>query len=86
MKPRVRRKKKKKYVRDFPQTAEFLQKVTEMMLFLLPHYVKEGKSYLTIAFGWKHPPPVAAASTSGMSVMMAEELMCQKQELGKKAC
>ena len=55
-----------KYVRDFPQTTEFLTKVTEMMLFLLPHYVKEGKSYLTIAFG----------CTGGQhrSVMMAEEM------------
>ena len=55
-----------KYIRDFPQTAEFLAKVTEMMLFLLPNYVKEGKSYLTIAFG----------CTGGQhrSVMMAEEM------------
>ena len=61
-----------KYVRDFPQTAEFLKKVTEMMLFLLPHYVKEGKSYLTIAFG----------CTGGQhrSVMMAEEMA---KRLGK---
>jgi UPF0042 nucleotide-binding protein len=55
-----------KYIRDFPQTAEFLSKVTDMMLFLLPHYVKEGKSYLTVAFG----------CTGGQhrSVMMAEEM------------
>jgi UPF0042 nucleotide-binding protein len=55
-----------KYVRDFPQTTEFLNKVTDMMLFLLPHYEKEGKSYLTIAFG----------CTGGQhrSVMMAEEM------------
>jgi len=61
-----------KYVRDFPQTTEFLDKVTEMMLFLLPHYVKEGKSYLTIAFG----------CTGGQhrSVMMAEEM---SKRLGK---
>ena len=61
-----------KYVRDFPQTAEFLNKVTEMMLFLLPHYEKEGKSYLTIAFG----------CTGGQhrSVMMAEEMA---KRLGK---
>jgi UPF0042 nucleotide-binding protein len=61
-----------KYVRDFPQSAEFLNKVTEMMLFLLPHYVKEGKSYLTIAFG----------CTGGQhrSVMMAEEMA---KRLGK---
>ena len=61
-----------KYVRDFPQTTEFLEKVTEMMLFLLPHYVKEGKSYLTVAFG----------CTGGQhrSVMMAEEMA---KRLGK---
>ena len=54
------------YVRGFPQTREFLDKVTEMMLFLLPHYVQEGKSYLTVAFG----------CTGGQhrSVMMAVEL------------
>lgn len=39
------------YVMNFPQTDEFLQRTTDLLLFLLPHYVKEGKSYLTIAFG-----------------------------------
>ncbi|HTH53670.1 MAG TPA: RNase adapter RapZ [Edaphobacter sp.] len=55
-----------KYIRDFPQTAEFLDRVTEMMKFLLPHYIKEGKSYLTVAFG----------CTGGQhrSVFIAEEM------------
>jgi RNase adapter protein RapZ len=54
------------YVRGFPQTEEFLGKVTALMLYLLPHYVKEGKSYLTVAFG----------CTGGQhrSVMLAEEV------------
>jgi UPF0042 nucleotide-binding protein len=54
------------YVRGFPQTAEFLDRVTKLMLYLLPHYVEEGKSYLTVAFG----------CTGGQhrSVMMAEEI------------
>ena len=54
------------YIRQFPQTREFLDKTTEMLLFLLPHYVREGKSYLTLAFG----------CTGGQhrSVMMAEEI------------
>jgi UPF0042 nucleotide-binding protein len=54
------------YVRGFPQTAEFLDRVTDLMLYLLPHYVQEGKSYLTVAFG----------CTGGQhrSVMMAEEM------------
>lgn len=55
-----------KYVRQFPQTAEFLDKTTEMLEFLLPHYIKEGKSYLTVAFG----------CTGGQhrSVFIAEEM------------
>jgi len=54
------------YVRGFPQTREFLDRVTRLMLYLLPHYVNEGKSYLTVAFG----------CTGGQhrSVMMAEEI------------
>lgn len=39
------------YVMGFPQTKEFLDRTADMLLFLLPYYVKEGKSYLTIAFG-----------------------------------
>lgn len=55
-----------KYVRDFPQTATFLDKTMEMLEFLLPHYIKEGKSYLTVAFG----------CTGGQhrSVFIAEEI------------
>jgi len=57
------------YINGFPQTTEFLTRVTELMLYLLPHYIEEGKSYLTVAFG----------CTGGQhrSVMMAEE-MCRR--------
>jgi UPF0042 nucleotide-binding protein len=60
-----------KYVRQFPQTKEFLDKATEMLTFLLPHYIHEGKSYLTIGIG----------CTGGQhrSVMITEEL---KKRLG----
>jgi UPF0042 nucleotide-binding protein len=55
-----------KYIRQFPQTLEFLEKATEMLKFLLPHYIEEGKSYLTVAFG----------CTGGQhrSVFIAEEM------------
>jgi UPF0042 nucleotide-binding protein len=54
------------YVMSFGQTREFLDRVTELLIFLLPHYIHEGKSYLTIAFG----------CTGGQhrSVMIAEEM------------
>jgi len=40
-----------RYIRSFPQTVEFLDKITQILSYLLPHYIREGKSYLTIAFG-----------------------------------
>jgi UPF0042 nucleotide-binding protein len=40
-----------RYIRSFPQTGEFIEKVTGLLVWLLPHYIGEGKSYLTIGFG-----------------------------------
>lgn len=40
-----------RYVRSFPQTKEFLRRVEGLLLYLLPLFIHEGKSYLTIAVG-----------------------------------
>jgi UPF0042 nucleotide-binding protein len=55
-----------KYVNSFPQTREFIDRISNLLIYLLPHYVREGKSYLTIGFG----------CTGGQhrSVMIAEEV------------
>src|SRR5579872_1865374 len=55
-----------KYIRSFPQTKEFIRRISDLLIYLLPHYVHEGKSYLTISFG----------CTGGQhrSVMIAEEV------------
>lgn len=62
------------YVRSFPQTLEFLDRVSDLMLYLLPHYVGEGKSYLTVGFG----------CTGGQhrSVMMAVEMAKRLKSAG----
>jgi len=39
------------YLNEQPVTAEFFSMLQHLMLYLLPHYVREGKSYLSIAFG-----------------------------------
>ncbi|HEU5410522.1 MAG TPA: RNase adapter RapZ, partial [Candidatus Acidoferrales bacterium] len=44
--PRVAR-----YIRSFKQTGEFLRRIEGLLGYLIPHYIREGKSYLTIAFG-----------------------------------
>jgi len=55
-----------KYIRSFPQTQEFINRISDLLVYLLPHYVREGKSYLTISFG----------CTGGQhrSVMIAEDV------------
>lgn len=65
------------YLDQFPQTNEFLDRVTDLLLFLLPHYIREGKSYLTIAFG----------CTGGQhrSVMIAEEIARRLSTQGYQA-
>lgn len=39
------------YVMSFPEAGEFLDKLTDMVEFLIPNYVKEGKYRLVIAIG-----------------------------------
>jgi RNase adapter protein RapZ len=55
-----------RYIRSFPQTTEFVDRISQLLAYLLPHYIQEGKSYLTIAFG----------CTGGRhrSVMIADEI------------
>ncbi len=42
-------------VKDFvlkrPETQTFLQQFRELLVFLLPHYISEGKTHLTVAIG-----------------------------------
>ncbi len=39
------------YVYSFPETRVFLEKQVDTLLFLLPYYIREGKSILTIGVG-----------------------------------
>ena len=54
------------YVLGKAETAAFLQKLTDMLEFLFPYYIREGKSYLTISIG--------CTGGKHRSVVMAEEL------------
>ncbi len=65
-----------KYIRSFPQTQEFINRISDLLVYLLPHYIREGKSYLTISFG----------CTGGQhrSVMIAEDVGKRLRKAGYK--
>ena len=55
------------YVHSFPQTSIFLDKLTDMLDFLMDHYIEEGKNQLVIAIGCtggKHRSVAIAESVS----------------------
>ena len=66
-----------RYIRSFPQTIEFIERISELLIYLLPHYIREGKSYLTIAFG----------CTGGhhRSVMIADQIRKNLADAGYRA-
>ena len=66
-----------RYIRSFPQTVEFMDRITGLLTYLLPHYIHEGKSYLTISFG----------CTGGQhrSVMIAERIRKNLVDAGYEA-
>lgn len=39
------------YVMQYPESDAFLEKLTDMLYFLIPHYVEEGKYRLVVAIG-----------------------------------
>jgi UPF0042 nucleotide-binding protein len=63
-----------RYVLGQPEAKEFLNRAVHLLKFLVPAYVREGKSYLTIAIG----------CTGGRhrSVALAEEIANRLRDLG----
>ena len=64
-----------KYMMKHPETGEILDKIHDMLEYLLPKYTREGKKYLTIAVG----------CTGGRhrSVMLANELHKRLDQAGR---
>jgi UPF0042 nucleotide-binding protein len=62
------------YVKSFPACGEFLDKLTDMLQFLIPGYVQEGKYQLVVGIG----------CTGGQhrSVTIANELYARLKEAG----
>ncbi len=63
------------YVKSFPETEEFMEKLTDMIRFLIPNYVKEGKYQLVIAIG--------CTGGKHRSVTLANELYKRLKDQGE---
>jgi UPF0042 nucleotide-binding protein len=62
-----RDKKVSDFVFSQPVTKQFMKKVKDLLGFLIPHYIREGKSYISIAFGCtggRHRSPAIAEEIS----------------------
>lgn len=62
------------YVMDFPEASVFLNKLTDMLDFLIPNYVKEGKHQLVIGIG--------CTGGKHRSVTLANELYAKMKDHG----
>lgn len=62
------------YVMDFPEASVFLDKLADMLGFLIPNYVKEGKHQLVIGIG--------CTGGKHRSVTLAKELYAKMKDHG----
>ncbi len=69
--PEIRR-----FVLSQPATTEFMRRLTEMMDYLLPQFVEEGKAHLTVALG--------CTGGKHRSVVLGDELAAHLAERGYK--
>lgn len=62
------------YVMEFPEASAFLKKLVDMLDFLIPNYVKEGKHQLVVAIG--------CTGGKHRSVTLANELYAKMKDHG----
>lgn len=70
-------KEVQQYIMSFKESKEFAEKFTDLIRYLIPKYIKEGKSYLTIAMG--------CTGGKHRSVFMAHELAQRLTKAGLNA-
>lgn len=77
------------YVKGFPQTVEFMDKLVGMIEFLIPHYVDEGKNQLVISIGCtggKHRSVTLANELyEKLSIKKEYGLRIEHRDIGKDA-
>ena len=74
------------YVMSQPVTGEFLQRMESLLALLVPQYVAEGKSYLTVAFGCtggRHRSVAVTEHFAGVLAAMGHEPAVVHRDIDK---
>jgi UPF0042 nucleotide-binding protein len=77
----------REYVLKSPVSGEFIGKIEDLLDFLLPQFEKEGKSYLTVAFGCtggRHRSVVLANLMGGLLRRKGFEASILHRDIRKK--
>lgn len=76
------------YVMAQPESVTFLDKLRDMLSFLLPYYVKEGKSQLVVAIGCtggKHRSVTLACRLAGLLESMDTTVVLEHRDIDRDA-
>jgi UPF0042 nucleotide-binding protein len=76
--PRLKNKNGKdaavrRFIDSYPQTREFMRRLADLLLYLLPNFIREGKSYLTIAIGCTGGRHRSVALAEEVAALLARE-------------
>jgi UPF0042 nucleotide-binding protein len=78
----------RRFVDSYPQTREFFSRLMDLLLYLLPHYIREGKSYLTIAIGCtggRHRSVALAEQLAGALAREGYKTKTVHRDIGKES-
>ncbi len=76
----------KEFVLEQEMTGQFLQQYTQLLKFLIPNYIKEGKTHLGIAIGCtggQHRSVVLAAEIGAALMEMGHQALIKHRDLPK---
>ena len=78
----------REYVLEQDVTAEFLERLRALLALLIPAYEREGKAYLTVAFGCtggQHRSVAIAEEVGGMVREIGEEPIVSHRDLDRRS-
>jgi UPF0042 nucleotide-binding protein len=76
----------RRFMDSYPQTHEFMSRLMNLLLYLLPQFVREGKSYLTIAIGCtggRHRSVYLAEEVAGALVHEGYKAKVSHRDIGR---